>query len=57
MQLAERMQAVLAGRSVSPALAAEVEEAKAMGITDGSRPSAFCTRAQAAAMVKRAIKK
>ncbi len=57
MQLAERMQAVLSGRAVSPALAAEVDEAKAMGITDGSRPSAFCTRAQAAAMVKRALTK
>lgn len=55
MQLAERMQAVLASRAVSSALAAEVEEAKAMGITDGSRPSAFCTRAQCAAMVKRAV--
>ena len=55
MQLAERMQAVLASRAVSSALAAEVEEAKALGITDGSRPSAFCTRAQCAAMVKRAV--
>ena len=55
MQLAERMQAVLASRAVSSALAVEVEEAKALGITDGSRPSAFCTRAQCAAMVKRAV--
>ena len=55
MQLAERMQAALAKRPISATLAAEVEEAKALGITDGSRPSAFCTRAQCAAMVKRAV--
>lgn len=55
IRLAERMQASLAKRPLSAALAAEVEEAKALGITDGSSPSAFCTRAQAAAMIKRAI--
>lgn len=34
-------------------LAPELEEAVTMGITDGSNPNAFCTRAQAAVMVKR----
>ena len=29
------------------------QEAVAAGITDGSSPNAFCTRAQAAVMVKR----
>ena len=56
MQLAERMQAALAKRPISATLAAEVDEAVALGITDGSGPNKFCTRAQAAAMVKRAIK-
>ena len=41
---------------VSPALAAELAEAKARGITDGSSPGAFCTRAQAAVMTLRAVK-
>ena len=40
---------------VSPALAAELQEAK--GITDGNNPGAFCTRAQAAVMTLRATKK
>ena len=55
MQLAERMQAVLAKRPISATLAAEVEEAKAMGITDGSGPNKLCTRAQCAAMIVRAV--
>ena len=54
-QLAERMQAVLAKRPISAKLAAEVDEAVALGITDGSGPNKFCTRAQCAAMVKRAV--
>ena len=56
IRLAERLQAALAKRPVSAALSAEVEEAVALGITDGSSPNKFCTRAQCAAMVKRAVK-
>ena len=55
MQLAERMQAALAKRPISAKLAAEVEQAKAMGITDGSGPNKLCTRAQCAAMIVRAV--
>lgn len=55
IRLAERLQAALAKRPISATLAAEVEEAVALGITDGSGPNKFCTRAQCAAMVKRAI--
>ena len=55
IRLAERLQAALAKRPVSAALSAEVEEAVGLGITDGSGPNKFCTRAQAAAMVKRAV--
>lgn len=54
VRLAERMNAALAKRAVSDTLASELAEAKALGITDGSNPNAFCTRAQAAVMVKRA---
>jgi lysozyme len=57
LRLAERLQAALAKRPISATLQAEVTQAKALGITDGSSPSAFCTRAQAAIMVKRAIEK
>ena len=56
LRLAERMQAALAKRPVSDTLAPELEEAKALGITDGSSPNAFCTRLQAAVMVKRAAR-
>lgn len=55
LRLAERMQAALAERAISDTLAPELEEAKALGITDGSNPNALCTRAQAAVMVKRAV--
>ncbi|MDY5612765.1 lysozyme [Dysosmobacter sp.] len=55
IRLAERLQAALAKRPISAALSAEVEEAVALGITDGSGPNKFCTRAQCAAMVKRAV--
>ena len=43
IRLAERMQAALGKRSISDTLAAELEKAKAMGITDGSNPNALCT--------------
>lgn len=39
---------------VSGALAAEWEQAKALGITDGTRPGGYATRAQAAVMALRA---
>lgn len=54
VRLAERMQAALAKRPVSDTLSTEFEKAKNLGITDGSNPNAFCTKAQAAVMVKRA---
>ena len=56
IRLAERMQAALGKRPIGSTLAPELAEAKALGITDGSNPNAFCTRAQAAVMVKRAVK-
>ena len=55
IRLAERLQAALATRPISAALAAEVEQAKAMGITDGQGPNKLCTRAQCAAMIVRAV--
>lgn len=55
IRLAERMNAALAKQAVSDTLASELAEAKALGITDGSNPNAFCTRAQAAVMVKRSM--
>lgn len=57
LALGKRLQAVMGKQPVSPALAAEFQEAKAKGITDGSSPGAFCTRAQAAVMTLRAGKK
>ena len=57
LQLGKRIQAVMGKQAVSPALAAELQEAKAKGITDGFSPGAFCTRAQAAVMTLRAAKK
>ena len=54
LYLANRIQSVLAARPVSDALAPELAEAVAMGVTDGTSPNAYCTRAQAAVMVKRA---
>lgn len=57
IRLAERMQAALGKRQLGEALAPEMQEAVAAGITDGSNPNAFCTRAQAAIMVHRGTKK
>ena len=57
LQLGKRLQAVMGKQPVSPALAAELQEAKSSGITDGTNPGAFCTRAQAAVMTLRAAKK
>lgn len=56
LQLGKRLQQVCGRQSVSPALAKELQEAKEKGITDGSNPGAFCTRAQAAVMTLRATK-
>lgn len=52
--LVDRIQSVLGRQTVSGALAPELAEAKARGITDGTCPGAFCTRAQAAVMALRA---
>ena len=57
IRFAERMQAALAKRSIIAKLAAEVDEAVALGITDGSGPNKFCTRAQCAAMIARSLGK
>lgn len=57
VRLAERIQAALAKRPVSARMQAEVDKAMAAGITDGTAPSKFCTRAQAAAMVARSLGK
>lgn len=57
IRLAERLQAALAKRPLSSTLAAEVKEAVALGITDGSSPNKFCTRAQCAAMIFRGLKR
>lgn len=56
LQLGKRLQDVMGRQPVSPKLAAELAEAKARGITDGTSPGAFCTRAQAAVMTLRAGK-
>lgn len=55
--LANRIQTVLGRQESVGALRAELDEAVAMGITDGKSPKKFCTREQAAVMVKRAIKR
>lgn len=57
LQLGKRLQAVMGKQPVSSALAPELAEAKAKGITDGTSPGAFCTRAQAAVMTLRASMK
>lgn len=56
LQLGKRLQTVMGKQPVSPALAPELQEAKARGITDGTSPGAFCTRVQAAVMTLRASK-
>ena len=57
LALGKRLQQVCGKQPVSSALAKELQEAKEKGITDGSNPGAFCTRAQAAVMTLRAAKK
>lgn len=56
LALGKRIQTVMGKQPVSSALAAELQEAKSQGITDGTSPGAFCTRAQAAVMTLRASK-
>lgn len=57
LQLANRIQSVLGKRTATGVLEKELEEAKGLGITDGSSPYALCTRMQAAVMAKRAVQK
>lgn len=57
LKLGQRLQAVMGKQAVSPALSPELAEAKSKGITDGTSPGAFCTRAQATVMTLRAAKK
>lgn len=56
LQLGKRLQEVMGKQPVGPKLAAELQEARERGITDGTSPGAFCTRAQAAVMTLRAAK-
>ena len=57
LALANKMQTILGRQAQSGKVGEELAEAVDLGITDGSDPKAFCTRAQAAVMVKRAIEK
>lgn len=56
IRFTELQQAALAKRPIGSTLAPELQEAVSKGITDGSSPNAFCTRAQAAIMAMRAPK-
>ena len=55
-RLAERTQAALGRRPVSRTMQGLLAEARGAGITDGTDPNAYCTRAQAAVMAMRAGK-
>lgn len=57
LALANRIQDILSEQEQTGRLAEELKEAVKMGITDGSNPKQFVTRAQAAIMAKRAAKK
>jgi hypothetical protein len=57
LALVNKMQTILGRQAQSGKVGEELAEAVDLGITDGSSPKAFCTRAQAAVMVKRAIEK
>lgn len=55
-EIYDRLTAYLGGQKEAPSWAkAEIEEAKALGITDGTAPMAFIPRYQAAIMAKRAV--
>ncbi|MBR2927546.1 MAG: M15 family metallopeptidase [Oscillospiraceae bacterium] len=56
LALWNKIQNVLGEQEQTGKVGEELREAVEMGITDGSRPKAACTRAQAAVMVKRAVK-
>lgn len=56
IQLVNRIQDVMSRQPITPALISKLEEAKAMGITDGTVPNILATRAQAAVMALRAVK-
>lgn len=51
------LQAELDKGTVSAKIQSELEEAVSLGITDGSNPTRYVTRAQAAVMVKRGVDK
>lgn len=57
VNFSHKMQAALKKQAVSSALSKEFSEAKSLGITDGTAPCAFATRAQAAVMDLRSLKK
>ena len=56
LYLANRIQSVLAKQTQAGSVAEELREAISLGITDGSSPCAFVTRAQSAVMAKRSAK-
>lgn len=56
LALANRVQSVLGRQEQGGKVGEELAEAVVSGITDGSSPRAYCTRAQAAVMIKRAMK-
>lgn len=53
LALANKVQTVLGRQEQGGKIGEELQEAVALGVTDGSNPRAFCTRAQAAVMIKR----
>ena len=56
LALANRVQNALGKLEQGGSVGKELAEAVEMGITDGNSPRAYCTRAQAAVMIKRAVK-
>lgn len=55
LALAQRMQTLLGRQEQTGTMTDELQKAVAAGITDGTNPRAFATRAQAAVMVQRAL--
>ncbi|MBR2483546.1 MAG: M15 family metallopeptidase [Oscillospiraceae bacterium] len=56
LALANRVQNALGKLEQGGSVGKELAEAVEMGITDGNSPRAYCTRAQAAVMIKRVVK-
>ena len=56
LALVNKIQNVLSKQEQTGKVGEELQEAVKMGVTDGSNPKGFCTRAQAAVMIKRAVK-